>query len=81
MISNQDKRQIEELRKHFQRFGVVETEVDSFKKGDNLETIIKEANEVAKYERELNPDFYDAELEKEMSKQVYKRTNFMIDNC
>lgn len=79
-FSNSDKKKIVKLSEHFNRYGIIDRGVDSFEEYDRLEEIIDEANKGAKYEKELNPDFYDENLEQELQDKDYERINFMVND-
>lgn len=80
MISRSDKRLVKNLVSHFEKHGVIEREDDFFSPDVDVDEILTEAYEVAKFEKDLNPDFYDEELEEEMSERFESAENPLVEN-
>lgn len=68
MINKNDKELIDKLVDHFEKSGVINNELDnSFVDADNFDTILEEAVEMAKSEKELNPNFYNENIDKDFA--------------
>lgn len=79
MFSNSDKDNIVKLVEHFRKYGIIKKSIISFNDVEEASDIIDSANLDAKYEKDLNPDFYDKDLDEHFSKKVVERENFMIE--
>jgi len=77
-LQNPDLRLLGELSQGLEKSGVVEDENSKNKseknvgiqKVDSFDEMFNEAVSAAKYEKELNPDFYSPEVEEELIKKV-----------
>lgn len=65
-LSEADRKIVGALARQWTRDGVIGVKGESFSEPGDFHEILAEANAGAQYEKQLNPDFYDAEVEAEL---------------
>lgn len=80
MLNKKDRDLIAKLVQHFEANGVISRKEDSFDGSDTYEVILEEAYKGAKYERELNPKFYNQEVHEELDEGVDLGLNPIVDD-
>lgn len=79
-LPNSDIQALKKLKEQLIETGVIDREVAERKVQsiEELNVIVAEAVALAKHEKELNPDFYDADLEEYLEEK--EKTNIEWDN-
>lgn len=81
MLNDNDRKLIDKIVAHFRDNGIIRDESDdSFTPIGTTQEILNEAYELAKYEKELNPNFYNEDVSKSLDDIEDTSFNPMIDD-